>query len=310
MASENLPTAADLARFSFAAQHPLTLGWCSESQRLMNLEEEHAFDLQLSTDLELAKKRAEFVNVGPPPEEYLNRWVTVASDLDAMLSIRFRGMDVTKPFVDVSVTSRPVTMADLPALVEAAKREYHAFNAPRIRIWNAEEAFSNLHPDQRVLAAPLTDLTGGEATPELNLELTADLSNYEDAKAAYVAVAATHPKHPGQANLQSQEDLQEAIEARTMFDVIWRGEWSGYAGTLSETQIGLPAQVVQEMLLAPHARGHGFGSSLSVLLARHLPTDGRVLSGTIHGENRGAQTAARRAGRHDIGGWWWVPTKA
>lgn len=272
----------------------------------MNLAEEHAFDLQLATDLELAGKRAELINVGPPAEAYLNRWISVAPDLDAMLSIRFKGMDVGKPFVDVSVTSRPVTVADLPALIEAAGREYAAFNAPRIRIWSAKEIFSNLRPDQRVLAAPLAELGGGEVAPELSLRLTAHLSNYADAQAAYAAVDADYPKHPGQAGLLSEEDLQNAIDAGTMFDVIWRGKWSGYAGTLPETQLGLSAQVVQEMLLALHARGQGFGSSLSILLVRHLPADGRVLAGTIHGENRGALAAARRAGRHDIGGWWWV----
>ncbi len=298
MISENLPTATDLARFSLAAQHLLTLEWCSESERLANLAEEHVLDLQLATDLELAGKRAEFINVGPPAEAYLNRWVTVSPDLDAMLSIRFKGMDVSKPFVDISVTSRPVTLADLPALVEAAEREYGDFHAPRIRIWSAAETFSDLRPDQRVLAAPLAELGGGEVAPELSLKPTADISNYADAQAAYAAVDAAHPKHPGQAGLLSEEDLQDTIDAGTMFDVIWLGRWSGYAGTLAKTKNGLPAQSVQEMLLAPHARGHGLGASLSTLLARHLPADGRVLSGTIHGENRGALAAARRAGRH------------
>ncbi|OLV17920.1 hypothetical protein [Deinococcus marmoris] len=308
MISEHLPTPAELARFSLAVQHPLTLNWCPEPERLANLAGEHAFDLQLATDLELAGKRAEFINVGPPAEAYLNRWVTVSPGLDAMLSIRFKGMDVGKPFVDVSVTSRPVLAQDFPALIESALREYGDFPPPRLRIWSAAEGFSGLRPDQRVLAAPLAELAGGEVAPELSLKPTADLSNYADAQAAYAAVDAAHPKHPGQAGLLSEEDLQDTIDAGTMFDVIWRGGWSGYAGTLPETQLGLSAQVVQEMLLAPHARGHGLGSSLSILLARHLPADGRVLSGTIHGENRGAQTAARRAGRHDIGGWWWVPT--
>ncbi len=119
---------------------------------------------------------------------------------------------------------------------------------------------------------------------------------------------AAHLKHPDQAGLLSKKELQKTIEAGTMFDVIWHGEWSGYAGTLAKTTNGLPAQSVQEMLLAPHARGHGFGASLSILLARHLSADGRVLSGTVHGENRGAWMAARRAGRHDVGGWWWMPT--
>ncbi|GGM06743.1 hypothetical protein GCM10010841_13760 [Deinococcus aerophilus] len=301
-----LPTAADLARFSLTAQHPLTRAWCSEPERLANLEEEHALDLQLATDRELAGQRAEFINVGPPAEAYLNRWVAVTPDLNAMLSIRFEGMDVSKPFVDVSVASRRVSVEDLAALAEAARRGYAAFRPPRLRFWSAGTTLSGLRPDMRVLAAPLSELSGGAVGPALSLRPTTDLSNYVDARAAYAAVDAAHPEHPGQARLLSEEDLQATIDAGTMFDVLWHGGWSGYAGTLPDTRLGLPAQVVQELLFAPHARGHGLGPSLSTLLARHLPADGRVLSGTIHGENRGALTAARRAGRQDVGGWWWL----
>ncbi|CAM4008697.1 hypothetical protein [Deinococcus marmoris] len=207
MISENLPTAAELARFSLAAQHPLTLNWCPESEQLANLAGEHAFDLQLVTDLELAGKRAEYINVGPPAEAYLNRWVTVSPGLNAMLSIRFKGMDVGKPFVDVSVTSRPVTVADLPTLIGAAGHEYGDFHPPRLRIWSAAGTFPNLRPDQRVLAAPLAELGGGEVAPGLSLKPTADLSNYADAQAAYAAVDAAHPKHPGQAGLLSEQEF-------------------------------------------------------------------------------------------------------
>lgn len=62
-----LPTAADLAIFSLAAQHPLTRGWVDDPTRLALLTEEHAFDLQLATDLDLARQRAEFLDVGQPP---------------------------------------------------------------------------------------------------------------------------------------------------------------------------------------------------------------------------------------------------
>ncbi|GGL83845.1 hypothetical protein GCM10010840_22040 [Deinococcus aerolatus] len=308
MICEHLPTAADLARFSLAAQHPPTLKWCSEPDRLANLAVEHTFDLRLATDLELAGQRAKFINVGLPAEAYLNRWVTVAPGLEAMFSIRFKGLDVGQPFVDISATSRPVVASDFPALIGAAVLDYGDFHPPRIRVWSAAETFTGLKPDLRVLAAPLAELGGGGLAPELSLIQTTDLSHYADAQAAYAAVDAAHPEHPGQARLLSEEDLQDTIDAGTMFDVIWRGAWSGYVGTLPETQVGLPAQVVREMLLAPHARGYGLGAYLSTLLARYLPADGRVLSGTIHGENRGAQTAARQAGRQDVGGWWWVPT--
>ena len=308
-----LPTAADLARMSLAAQHPLTRGWVDDAARLDLLAEEHAFDLQLATDLELAGERAVHFRPALGAATFLNRWVTARPDLEAMLSLRFEGLDPEKPFVDASLTSRPVVGADLPALLAVGREVYGAFEPPRLRIWSSaplEEwtaALPHLRSDQRVLAAPLAELRDKEVPAGLTLRPTRDLTHSAEAQAAYGAVDAAHPAHVGQARLLDEESLQQAIDARTMFDVLWQGEWSGYVATLPETQLGLPAQVVQELLLAPHARGRGFGPALSTLLARALPDDGRVLSGTIHGENRGAREAALRVGRHDVGGWLWVP---
>ncbi|MXV18376.1 hypothetical protein GLX28_01825 [Deinococcus xianganensis] len=303
-----MPTAAELAAFTLEVQHPTTHGWMDRAARLGNLTEEHEFDLQLATDLDLAAQRAKFLNAGPAAPAYLNAWTPVTPDLHAMLSIRFEGLDVTKPFVDVSVTSRPVTRADLPALADAA-RVYAAFRPPRLRFWSAAPMgdWADLDPDRRVLAAPVEDLRGHPVPDRLTLVPTTTIARHADAQAAYDAVAAAHPHHPHEARLLSAEDLQECNDAGTMFDVHWRGAWAGYAGTLAYPQLGLDAQVVQELLLAPHARGHGLGAALSTLLARHLPDPSQVLSGTIHGRNRGALHAATRAGRHDVGGWWWVP---
>ncbi|MEF2277850.1 hypothetical protein V3W47_06025 [Deinococcus sp. YIM 134068] len=308
-----LPTPAELAAFALAVQHPLTRAWVDDTTRLALLAEEHAFDLQLATDLDLAGQRAEFLNVGQPPEAFLNRWVEVGLNLSAMLSIRFEGLDRDKPFVDASVTSRPLTFDDLPALLRAGLDLYGAFRPGRLRMWSAEALdgwtaeLPNARPDMRVLAAPLSELRWREMPADLTLIPTRDLAHYADAVAAYAAVDAEHPEHVGQAQIEDEEHLQLLIYAGTLFDVIWRNRWSGYVGALAKAKRGLPAYSVQELLLAPHARGHGLGPHLSTLLARHLPDDGRVLSGTIHGENWGARQAALNAGRHDVGGWTWVP---
>lgn len=312
----DLPSAADLATMSLAAQHPLTRGWVDDAARLTLLEEEHAFDLQLATDLDLAAQRAEFFDIGQPAGAFLNRWVDVGPDLGAMLSIRFKGLDRRQPFVDATVTTRPLSPADLPALLSAARDVYGAFGPGRLRIWSAAPldgwtaSVPGAKPDMRVLAAPLTALRGGDVPDDLTLRPTRDLTHHADAVAAYAAVDSEHPEHAGQARVIEEDDLREVIGAGTMFDVIWRGEWSGYAGVLAKVKYGLPAYSVQELLLAPHARGHGLGSHLSTLLARALPDDRRVLSGTIHGENLGARRAALRSGRHDVGGWTWVPLPA
>lgn len=301
-----LPSTLDLARFSLASQRPLP--WAREAERLTNLADEHAFDLQLAMDMEIAAKRAEHFGLGLPPEAYLNRWVQISDDMKAMLSIRFKRTDVTQPFVDVSVTSRPVNESDFPALSEAAQREYGPFRPPRLRFWSDRDmhAFPGTTTDMRALAAPISELRGRPTPQGLTLVATCDDTHYPEAQAAYAAVDSQHPAHAGQAALFSLENLQECIEARTMFDILWNGVWSGYAGTLSETKHGLPAQTVQELILTPEARGHALGAALSTLLAQHLPADGRVLYGTIHGENSGARKAALNAGRHDIGGWNWL----
>lgn len=308
MTEKTLPALAELARYSLQVQHPLTRQWLDDAQRLELLHQEHAFDRQLATDLDIARQRAQHFDVRPPAEAFLNRWVQASDDLEVMLSMRYQGLDVNKPFVDVSITTRPVTEMDLPALLDAALEVYGMFRPLKLRFWSPEPLghFAGTRPDMRLIAAPTAELRQRQTPPELTLTPTLDLRHYPQAQEAYAAQAARHPNHPEQARLQSREDMQEAVDAGSMFDVLLNGVWSGYVGTLLEIKAGLPVHLVQEMLLTPEARGRGYGPYLSTLLAQHLPGDGRVLLGDIHGENLGAQRAAKAAGRHDIGGWSWV----
>lgn len=314
LVTPTLPSATDMARWTLAAQHPLTRQWCRDDERrLARFAEEHAFDLQLATDLDLATRRAALAP-GHEPQELLNRWVIVSPELSALLSIRYEGGDATKPFVDASVLSRPLAGGDLLALGGAAAHTFGSFGPRYLRVWSAAptDAFPGTHRDRRFLAAPLHDLaaaSGVEVPAELSLTATTDLSHWDDAAAAYAAVDADHPGHPDQARLQRAEDLQESIDAGTLFDVIVAGTWAGWVGAITETNssLGLSCYEVQEIILIPEFRGRGHGSCLTTLLAQELPERDKVLIGTIHANNRGALQAARRAGRHDVGGWLQVP---
>ncbi|ANE44821.1 hypothetical protein SU48_06485 [Deinococcus puniceus] len=226
-----------------------------------------------------------------------------------MLSIRFEGGNPDKPFVDVSATSRPVLPADLPVLSASAQQTYGVFNPQRLRFWSSAEAgaFVGTQPDMRVLAAPVRDLQPRPTPPELSLRPTLDTSQLAAAREAYADVDRLHPAHPGQARIFSEEDLQETVDAGTMFDVLRNGEWVGYVGVLPKPKHGLNAYSLQELILASACRGRGYGAALTTLLAQALPQGDRVLLGTIHADNRGARQAALQAGRVDIGGWSWLP---
>ncbi|ULH15436.1 hypothetical protein MF271_16170 [Deinococcus sp. KNUC1210] len=306
--SSSLPSPSALAAVTLAMQHPLTRRWLPDEQRLPLLADAHEEALELATSLEIAAMRAAHFGFDHvEPEEYLDRWTAVSGDLSALLSIRFEGLDRTRPFVNVSGLSRPWTMADLPALRQAALGLFGAFGPHYLRLFSAEpiDALPGLERDRRFLAAPLAELaaTSADIPPELTLRPTLDDTHLHAAQAAYAATDLQHPAHARQASVLDAEQLAEAVEAGSMFDVLVGGVWAGYVGTLPHDKLGLPADSVQELLLTPAFRGRGYGPHLTTLLARALPATGRVLFGTIDADNRGARAAALRAGRLDVGGW-------
>ncbi|WP_018353171.1 GNAT family N-acetyltransferase [Longispora albida] len=312
------PTARELAEYFLAAQHPRTLPWAAEDTRLDLLTEQREVDVLLAADLSIAATRAGHFAPGQPPEALLNQWAAVEGDdspdgLHAMLSMRYEGLDPSKPFVDATVLSRPFTAADLPALAEAAVRAYGALQPRYLRLWSAEPAghFAGTGPDKRFLAAPVADLRAGGPMPaELGIARATSVEHYAEASAAYAALAAQHPDHPGQATIQDLEDLEENLAEGHLFDVTAGGQWAGYLAVSTEGEsLGLPAYVVQELMLATRFRGRGYGQHLTTLLARALPEPERVLLGTIHASNRGARHAAERSGRVDVGGWVQVPLR-
>jgi len=302
------PTARELAEFSLPAQHPVTRRWVDDELRLDLLTKQHELDIELMTDPEIARMRIERFAPDRPIEIMFNQWVQVAADLHVMLSMRYEGGDPTKPFVDASALSRPLQLGDLEPTAEAASKHYGSLDPTYLRLWSSEPegSFPGTLPDRRFLAAPLSVLRrAGEPVPsELTLAKATSLANYERAQAAYDAVDAAHPAHPGQARLQDRDDLESTVKDGFLFDVLVDGAWAGYIGAKLEGQdLGLPAYTVQDIVLAATSRGRGYGAHLTTLLARNLPDDYPFLVGTIHADNRGARTAALKAGRTDIGGW-------
>ncbi len=305
-----IPTAGELAQYTLERQHPLLRSWVDDTTLLAAFTKQHEeVDVLLATDLAIATARVERFAPGRPAESMLNQWVPAGDDLHAMVSMRYEGLDPTKPFVDATPLSRSLRTTDLPALAAVALETYGIHHPRYLRLWSAEPRIRGTHPDRRFLAAPIRDLQPRDVPPGLALIPAAGVDHYDDAQRAYAAVDADHPLHTQQAALQDRDDLQEAADAGMLFDVTVDGNWAGYvSATLdSADTAGLPTYVVQEIILTPEYRGRGYGSHLSNLLAASLPDQTRLLTGTIHAANTGARTAALEAGRHDIGGWLQLP---
>jgi GNAT superfamily N-acetyltransferase len=231
------------------------------------------------------------------------------------MSMRYEGEDAQKPFVDATPLSRPLRVPDIPALARAAHDAYGSLRPRYVRLWSSEQQgwVDGSVPDKRFLAAQLESLRRGTATripSELGVISARSLENYAQAQRAYEAIRATHPVHSQQAALQSLVDLNETLVSGLLFDVTVEGTWAGYvAATRDGDTLGLPAYIVQELVLASEFRRRGYGRHLTTLLARALPDEESILLGTIHAENRGAIQAATAAGRVDVGGWIQIPLR-
>ncbi|HEX4359519.1 MAG TPA: GNAT family N-acetyltransferase [Pseudonocardia sp.] len=307
---EVLPTARELAGYALTAQHPLTRTWVDDHTRLELLSQQREIDVRLAHDVDIAAARAGRFAPGHPPEALLNRWADVGDGLRAMMSIRYEGEDARRPFVDATPLSRPLTERDVRSLVHVAGRVYGPLGPRYLRLWSAQPpgTFPRGGPDKRFMAAPLHTLRAGHGRPipsELALTPAGSLRNYPQARLAYAAARDRHPDHARQAAPQSIEDLADTRAAGGLFDITVDGTWAGYvaASTDSDDTLGLPAYVVQELILTSEFRGRGYGPHLTTLLSHVLPDQERVLVGTIHAANRGALHAAESAGRADVGGW-------
>jgi GNAT superfamily N-acetyltransferase len=305
-----IPSAEELARYTLERQHPLSRTWVDDALRLEILTEAHAaLDILLAEDVGIATQRVATQAPGTPVESMLNHWVAVSNDLHAMLSMRFEGMNLARPFVDATPMTRSPEPSDLTALAAAARDYYGVHNPLYLRLWSADEGVAGTQPDRRFLAAPISELEPHDVPPGLALTRAKSVDHFEDAQRAYAAVDAEHPHHTEEASLQDADDLQESADDGLLFDITVHGEWAGYAAGVikPDDALGLPAYVVREMVLAPAHRGKGYGRHLSTLLAAALPDPTRILIGTIHTTNQGARTAALHSGRHDIGGWLTLP---
>lgn len=307
-----IPSAEELAGYTLERQHPVTREWVDDETRLAGLTKHHEDpDVLLAKDLEIAALRAERFAPGFPPETMLNYWVPAGDGLFAMVSMRYEGGDVTKPFVDATPLSRPLEARDFESLAAAAHNTFGMHHPRYVRLWSSEpvDAFPGSVRDRRQFAAPIDQLKPVDVPPGLELTRAENLDHYEDAERAYAAVDQAHPDHKEQASIQSRDNLQESMEDGRLFNVIVDGVWAGHvaAKVESEETFGLPAYVVEELILAPDYRGRGLGRHLSTLMAQALPDTFPLLIGTIHANNTGATRAATSAGRQDIGGWLQVP---
>jgi len=295
--------------------HPQVRAWLSAETVKKNLLNEVDEDLERFRSGELAARFQHGCPVtGAKADDYKNRVLEVHG-LTLLTGIRFLGLDMQKPFVDVLYSSEPVlTPEQLSSIKEAIHKEFDIFQPKRIRFYAPSHLprFSE-GGDKRLLAAPLGVMLaqpGPETLRRVSLERATSLAFYADYEAVYKELQAEHPELEEVVSLETREDMQGYLDDGYVFEIFVDNLWAGITALEDDVQTGLSGLCVMEIALAKAFRAQGLGSAVQRHLASELVKSNvdkdTLLFGTIGEVNVPARRTAERAGRVDLGGHAWA----
>lgn len=176
-----------------------------------------------------------------------------------------------------------------------------------------EYQFLNGIGDKRFLAAPLStmlELPKPENLDRIKLVRSQNLDFYPRYAAIFDQLYLERSWLAEVSRMETLEDMKSYLEEGVTFEVFLDGNWAGITSFDRSCEHGLSGWYTNEIVLEKHARGQGIGTSLQRIVAQTLlqhsqTTKNDLLWGTIGAVNMPMLKTATRAGRVDVGGWYW-----
>lgn len=292
--------------------------WLGDSEILENLEVELADQIRRIYDLGLAGQFRTYCQIpGAGTEDYKNAWLELPDDGWALCGIRFRGLDLQRPFVDLVGSSRLNGPPEgIEPIVRAAEERYRVFRPLHLRVFVAghRSALASQIPDafveRGVFARPVSQLRAaplpvGMERVALRRTDVADLAHR--LQVGYEDLQSQHPEHKEHASAASLDDLQYYDAEGVVFEVVIDGKPAGVVAAYRDVGKGMAGFQVGEIFLYEGWRGQGLGPAALRALIEALPArEDDVLFGEIDSRNVPARKTAESSGRVGIGYYVWI----
>ena len=294
---------------------PAVKRWYGPEALAQNLDERVASLFERALNLDLAHEYAKYFPLpGTLPGDYRNLAFELPElGLQLMTGIRFRALDVARPFVEIAWQSRP--FRDEAELIEVTTRVARAYACMRPQFVQFFDSLSRpfdprecttVSVDRYLIAGLVCDVARGDGVQKLSEVSLRPVSPDEIYEAYTETYAAFHREKPflaGDVQAESKQSLAECAEEGSLFGVLVSGTEAGVAALRKETSDGLAGYCVVELLLAAGFRGRGLAPAIHVQCCRLLSAaPGAALFGTIAGRNVPSLRTALRAGRQVVGG--------
>lgn len=245
---------------------------------------------------------------GTVAEDYRQKVLHVG-DARLLCGIRFKGLQVDWPFVELVASDQPLPPGPaLDAALETIAGAFTAFSPRWLRIHRPEggEGFERyeVREDQRVVAAPLAqllELPRPEGFERLESRRCRSLEFFPRYRAAYEEFLEACPQLRDEVGLSTRDELARCLDQGVVCEVTIEGQWAGMVAAGWEQEGPLAGWCIQEEVLVGRWRGQGLGAALQRhLIERLAPRQHALVHGTIHDTNVPSLRTALRVGRRSL----------
>ena len=261
------------------------------------------------------------IGASADPLDWANRRIDLATGGWVVAGIRFRGLDVTRPFVDVVATNEAASVDGLAAVAADVVPAFAPFRPRCLRVEVADPAgcverlatdgrFDGGSVDQYLVAGVVDDLRARRRAPSYELVALrpgdpAELA--QRAAAIYAELGRLDPQLREWAQPEDADSLADCAAEGLLFEVVASGRPVGVVAAVRDDAHGMSGFCVEEICLDPGRRGGGLAAGVLQRLLDHLPAgEGDVLWGSIHPDNARSLRTSLSVGREVVGGYVWV----
>ena len=251
---------------------------------------------------------------GTSPDDYKHRIITLRNGERVLTSIRFKGLNVKQPFVEVEHRSfRLESIEQVKALAQEVCEHYRIFEARSIRLFSwAGSILDRVHDPQiecdcRLLVAPLGVLRRHRLTDRnydrIRLERAENLGFYPLYSQAYDDFHRDHPELVEAVPKEPENSMLIYVYESQVFNILIDGEWAGLVVADDYADSIWRGYMIADEILAKAYRGQGYAVPMQKHLVEQIHGhDSAFLLGTISPNNLPSMRTATHSGRVDVGG--------
>lgn len=260
--------------------------------------------LELS-EIKNIQKWFETVNIPNTKVEDFKERIIETKSGKVLIGIRFLGMDISKPFVDVWA-SFPIEK-ELENIVAICKQEFEVFTPKHIRFWvNPNSKFGKAFQKYICQSYLVGDIQKIVSSPKpinyenIDLETVTNLNIYDWYTKIHQEFHKDFPDLKSYVMPNSKEIMEDSIKQNLCYLIKYKGEKIGLIAAEKDDYFGVSSMYMNEIIISKAFKGKKLATAAQRKLIELNKDDFKYIWGSIDQKNIPSTKNALRVGRKKI----------